>query len=115
MKALSFTTVRKQQAAAAAAQQTQLARRSEPAAAAGGGSSGEGVEGAGGALASGGREALSAVAGFIALPWTREVAKRKLRRELRGALRSVSECFRGGCLSRFLHVCRPCCNWLSGV
>jgi pimeloyl-ACP methyl ester carboxylesterase len=88
MKALAFTTARRQQQPAA----TGAAAEAQPQARSGGGGNGGGGAAAGqedtsAALAEGGREALTTVAGLIALPWTRESAKRKLRSELRGGWR----------------------------
>ncbi|KAI8463206.1 MAG: hypothetical protein J3K34DRAFT_496264 [Monoraphidium minutum] len=77
MKALSFTTAKRQQQAAAAA------AVAEQAAASGGPPPAADGEPPAAGDADGAREALTAVAGLIALPWTRERAKRKLRRELR--------------------------------
>ncbi len=98
MKALSFTTARKQQQQQ---QQQQRGRRSaSPSGTTTASASPAPPDAAqqpddpSAALANGGREALSTVAGFIALPWTRESAKRKLRTELRGELGGIWE---GGC------------------
>jgi hypothetical protein len=83
MKALTFTQARRQQQAEQAQAAAQAAAR---------GAAAEADTAA--ALADGGREALTTVAGLIALPWTREVAKRKLRRDLKGAARAAARCWR---------------------
>lgn len=107
MKALSFTTARRQQqpepqpqpAAAAARRGAEAAPRA-PGGPAGGAAGGQRDADSAEALAAGGREALSAVAGFIALPWTRELAKRKLRRELRGGPHARARAGAGAGLTR---------------
>ncbi|KIY97007.1 hypothetical protein MNEG_10957 [Monoraphidium neglectum] len=95
MRFLGFTTVRRQQQQQLADQQHQQQPAAPPQGRSSPAGTAKGVPATAGApspaadqleapgrLASGGREALSAVAGLVALPWTRELAKRKLRSQL---------------------------------